>query len=479
MPHMATKMGFFPEARAVGQDDNVRIHQGRYKSEPRANSSFEQRLNRWGGLLLSMLLAIGCSSGDQSVANGMSDDLTTAARVGGSAAPPAVELSPSSTPTSLPPVPDVVSESSVALEPIIAGADVALMLSDVVVDDPQVHGARPHVSYQTFTASVVAVLAKADVSGLAVLQGHDESYKPPDAGDIFRGFSEVFRSEDDPLRLTDIGRLVDSADTGRLVVLAHHVGSNPNSPAGWVVSLAAVDDGAGNLSFGPQMGDLFAGALPAVRSAAVAYGATYRSDVETLVAWVDELTSVRRPGEGFPEISAATGHLSAAWRAVVDRSTPNVGDLWRNADPSIRALDPEITPPEVFGRLLERPLLVDISEDAMGALSGYDLVIRSSTGVTHLAQVMSGNHPGQFFALPGETVEVVLTEDFLTGEGVVVGSIEFSEWKDAAGIVVELRPSLTSIIDKTADTAGYDVIVGVDMATFESWVADFAATDQG
>ena len=48
IPVMATKMGFFPGARAVRQDDNAQLHQRRYKSELHANSSFEQGTKFWG-----------------------------------------------------------------------------------------------------------------------------------------------------------------------------------------------------------------------------------------------------------------------------------------------------------------------------------------------------------------------------------------------------------------------------------------------
>ena len=381
--------------------------------------------------------------------------------------------------TDAPPVPEVVSESSTAVEPTVGSADTVVVLSNLVVEPPIVQDALPHLALQVFSGDVEEVLFSAAVSGDSTIWGSSRGYTPPQLGDRFRAYSLTTRSESNPLPDSDIGHLAPRSEAGQIVVLAHYIDSareGQDYPAEWVGTVVAELGEDGNLSFGPSMDGLLSGAIPALRSAVRVHGVKHANDLETLVGWVEELTALRSPGEGFQEVSAETGPHSAAWREIVSASRPSLDQMWRNGDPAIRALDPEVTPEDVFEQLVELPLLVDISPEAAAVLEGYDVVIRTPTGVTHLAELATGDHPGQFFAMPLETVEVVITDDFFSGGGVTVAALEFADWESAVGIVVEIRSSLLTVVAGTGRSADYDVIVAADQAFFASKLAEHVSS---
>ncbi len=107
----------------------------------------------------------------------------------------------------------------------------------------------------------------------------------------------------------------------------------------------------------------------------------------------------------------ANGPIQTAFDEL--RSSPQ--DPWRgwhDLDPDARALDPELTPPDVLADLENVQILVDIEDSGR---PDQFLVITSPTGIVYAAALDAGNHTVTVLTAPGDDWTAFVTDKVIDG----------------------------------------------------------------
>ncbi len=162
--------------------------------------------------------------------------------------------------------------------------------------------------------------------------------------------------------------------------------------------------------------------------------------------------------------------MTVAYRAYAASRVPTPEQRWRDADPSVRPLDPELTPPDVFATLSETPVMIIVEGDVERA-AGY-LAILTDLGVAHIADLTGGSHPAPAFTDPQDTWRIVLTGDpaRLT-DGRVVATLDSSARANAGGVVITVTVGNTLASDAVAVSP---VGAGEFDAVVQSWLDQVA-----
>ncbi len=196
------------------------------------------------------------------------------------------------------------------------------------------------------------------------------------------------------------------------------------------------------------------------------FGRDADAELRLMVDWVREL---RRPQP------VADGPITEAFlgseRQRFDRDV-----AWYQMSPSLRPVDPELTPESVLSGLSERTLLVEVPEDAR--LPNVFMVTRTDTGVVHSAELAGGSHPVSVFAADTEELRVyIMTDEGL--DGTLVGVVP--PVRGQRGIAADLIVIDRSVVDAVlADRNQPSVAVGeivtpLDGTGMQAWIDRMAA----
>lgn len=159
--------------------------------------------------------------------------------------------------------------------------------------------------------------------------------------------------------------------------------------------------------------------------------------VDVLVAWVAE-----RDAE---KLGASPGSISQRFAEAWRQHHPTREDLWRDTPPERRFLDPEETPPDVFTKLVETNVVVDV--DPAVLRDDVYLVVRTPLGLMHTARLAAGSHPAPVFSRPSEPWEIVIARDGWGDDGVVVATVAPEMWEGSVGVMLHVTPEAVAALD--------------------------------
>jgi hypothetical protein len=231
--------------------------------------------------------------------------------------------------TGLPPLPTTSLRES--LDPLVqmGMADAVVVLSDVTIYPPMVLPEQPTVAWQAFTGTIEEV---------RFVKGDPSEYPALRVGEPMTAMTWAYRSEEDLLPQSDVeGFQHIWPEPDRLVFVGEFLDPDlfgnvpyPAQWSGWVAGALA-----GNaLVFGSQWEEGewpfgFSDVLTRVRHAARQLGLDTRTDLETLTAWVAELTAFQaaveaayadggaEAAEALQADPSAAGPLTAAYVTIV------------------------------------------------------------------------------------------------------------------------------------------------------------------
>ena len=231
--------------------------------------------------------------------------------------------------TGLPALPTTSLRES--LDPLVqmSWSDVMVVLSDVTIYPPMVLPEQPTVAWQAFNGTIDEV---------RFVKGDPSEYPTLRVGEPMTAMTWAYRSEEEPLPQSDVeGFEYLWPEPDRVVFVGESLNPAlfgdvpfPAQWSGWVAGTLA-----GNaLVFGSQWDEGewpfgFSDLLTRVRHAARHLGLDTRTDLETLTAWVAELTAFEaavqaayaeggaEAAEALQEDMSAAGPLTAAYVTII------------------------------------------------------------------------------------------------------------------------------------------------------------------
>lgn len=352
--------------------------------------------------------------------------------------------------------PDDDGPGSQARTPLTSLSGVDLV---VVVDGP----ARPtgdHVEAYRKRFSVVDVTVS-DVLYETLADGAPKV----EVGDVLR----IRTSEPDETPVAE------SAEPGTIMFLAYaDLAENPVWQVPWGFAYVARVDGDGLTFEGPRAhGDVLTDAAAATRSYLIERGDSDlagATGLDFVLAWAAEVHDweTNRPDTG-PD---AAGPITVAFYA---QGRPDPVLAWHDADPSIRALDPEITPEDVLSTLEWRTVLLDF--EPAGVSGEFFVVLRNELGVMAITDGAVGANPESVLTPPGATWEVLITKDLETMTGVVVETLP-APATDAQYVVIRLdRTAIEAALAGSFDAGGGAGVEILGRDEFESRLEQLAETE--
>ena len=166
----------------------------------------------------------------------------------------------------------------------------------------------------------------------------------------------------------------------------------------------------------------------------------------TLGAWRAELQANKT--------THAMGPIMSAWAKA--NHGPGAADEWYAADPSVRGLDAELTPPKVLATLTQRSVYYEIpaANADWGAAAPLTISVRCKDGVSDSFVIDIGPHSATMLVSPHSQVEVYLTRMGSPG-GVLLGRFPDSQWAAGdAGLLTMTSAQLDAAIAALAHASG-------------------------
>lgn len=331
----------------------------------------------------------------------------------------------------------------------MAGADAVIVVSGVDIDFPRVEVENPDTLAQTFTATVDAVLYVADRGAVSpsALEGIDL----PDLveGTSVSGFSSAVRTADGEPVDTMLADL-EVAGKSLLLVLEYR-GHVQGSPAVWYATPFEISN-EGALGFPNEFSASergFNGLRAAVDGGYVAPPTSAPSDTILFAQLVSDARIRYEAKIGVRELSIPTP-VYDAYRGAIDGISTGVD--WYEIDPNFRAIDREFTPPVAFAAYVEIPLRVIVPEAVRVDMTGLELVVRTASGVSHVAEIAAGTTIGSLFVLPGEQVTLYLADRAMVENGKPIGTITWNDLSGALGVQLTITNSMVAIFDGSAES---------------------------
>jgi hypothetical protein len=340
----------------------------------------------------------------------------------------------------------------------------ALRGSDVVVTASAVAPSEGWVSdgleYRGWSIAVQDVVYQANVPTTAWHESPEDDSMPP------------VRAEDLTLALEPLGypseqrssSVAELPSAGEYVVGLSWWDTSvfTNRPTPWTISFVGTVTGD-SVQFQEMDNDRWQAQIDDVRSRVPATASA--SDIDLLEMWLAELDAWRSSDvEGA--IMAADAHASTPENVALE--------AWQAADPASRALDPELTPPQVFETLSERQLFVVVDEDA--ERTDRFLIVRTKTGVAHVARLSGGTHPAPTFTLDGESWEFWISTDPVGSDAWKVAVLPGDVVRNNHAVTVEISAALVDRGTAGADGSQAEVR-GLTREAFQSDVEAWQAVE--
>lgn len=269
-------------------------------------------------------------------------------------------------------------------------------------------------------------------------------------------------------RQSVVADLNESAARGRISVDRYIVGLTwwdaarfPDRPAEWSVSfIGRIDKTA--VAFAGRDSSLWKSDMDGVRNSGAIVSES--SDVDLLVAWLTEVVESRATGSEGPIESA---HYAAL-------ASPSFRQRWDATDPKDRPLDPELTPPDVLSELREMPLFVHVEESARR--SDRYVIVRTASGVAHVAHLSGGTHPAPTFTAPGDAWEVWIASDAAGSDAWRIATIPSALVEESGALEIRIAPHLLdSKAARAAEGAPDGLIRSLTIADFDTVIDTWQA----
>jgi len=257
----------------------------------------------------------------------------------------------------------------------------------------------------------------------------------PDTGSIL----VVTESASSPVATLDT---LDERPAEMTVLLAYQELHDLEWPTRWVVMAVLGSSSGDSLEWlGPRAESGGFNAAFRALSDELARGGSPSSDRALLVDWAAETFELRGEIRDGVEVNPGKGDITRVYERVRDQRSAQSD--WYDLDFRLRPLDAALTPPEVFSTLSSKPVLVEVAPGAEA--SGFYIVIRTTSGVSHIASLAAGSHPATVYFSPGESWELILTRSPDTlGLESQFARIEDSNYSDAEVVLITIRDELIS-----------------------------------
>jgi len=335
-----------------------------------------------------------------------------------------------------------------AVDAVVVVQDVSLSSLEVPADDPSRLD-------QPFQATVVDVPYQAPTPVMAPFVSEPVDVPSIDPAQTFNGFNGDARVQGVETSTTDLGRLVKEGFDQFVLVADFRPGFGTHETDWYANPIGLSVDGSLHFSesvAASQAG--FDGLVADVRNGLVPSLSKDTSDIDIFAALVRDSRAIHDLAVGTEERDTPRGGIVDAYLVAMEAfRTPDLVEAWDASDPHHRFVDIEGTPPSIMSNYSEIPIQIVVSNETRKKLTGLEVVVRTPSGVSHLAEVAAGTTIGVVYVQADEPIEVWLADAALSDEGVLMGSLDASMWSDALAIQISLKASMGASFDREVATS--------------------------